>query len=267
MSQHNNQGHQYARDRNQMGDNQRSQRDGQARQFSTQGPQQGGYSGGYGQGQQGNHDYYGSSNNYGGTGYRDQYGNQAQRLNEDSDVSWREQRSYEGQERPWEGDYHRQDDDRQWMRGGGYGGYTGAAYASGSNFGGYGNYGMRAGRDDYADRGGERWSRNYRGLDRGDSDGRQYRSDQPNWHGGGDRSNAQQHGQQGGRFDPDYEQWRQEQMRSLDDDYHAWRTERYRKFSDEFGEWRKNRSSAISSAQGASAGSDAPATSNSNKKS
>ncbi len=41
--------------------------------------------------------------------------------------------------------------------------------------------------------------------------------------------------------DPDYAQWRDEQMRNLDQDYHAWRGERYKKFSEEFGEWRRNR--------------------------
>lgn len=46
------------------------------------------------------------------------------------------------------------------------------------------------------------------------------------------------------RFDPDYQQWREEQIRNLDNDYHSYRQERYRKFSDEFGTWRKNRESA-----------------------
>lgn len=46
---------------------------------------------------------------------------------------------------------------------------------------------------------------------------------------------------QQGQHDPDYQQWRDEQMRHLDNDYHAWRGERYKKFSDEFGEWRRNR--------------------------
>lgn len=43
-------------------------------------------------------------------------------------------------------------------------------------------------------------------------------------------------------FDPDYHQWRQEQMNSLDDDYRQYRQDRYKKFSDEFSTWRNNRS-------------------------
>lgn len=48
-------------------------------------------------------------------------------------------------------------------------------------------------------------------------------------------------GRQQGHYDPDYQQWREEQMRNLDKDYHAWRGERYKKFSDEFGAWRSSR--------------------------
>jgi len=42
-------------------------------------------------------------------------------------------------------------------------------------------------------------------------------------------------------FDPDYQQWRREQMRTLDEDYRNWRQDRYKKFSDEFGQWRSSR--------------------------
>lgn len=49
-----------------------------------------------------------------------------------------------------------------------------------------------------------------------------------------DRSRSQ-------NFDPDYYQWRQEQMENLDRDYQAWRSDRYKKFSDEFNNWRTNR--------------------------
>lgn len=44
------------------------------------------------------------------------------------------------------------------------------------------------------------------------------------------------------RFDPDYDQWRSEQLRNLDDDYDAWRKDRYKKFSAEFNAWRSSRS-------------------------
>ena len=44
------------------------------------------------------------------------------------------------------------------------------------------------------------------------------------------------------QFDPDYHQWREEQLNALDDDYRAWRGERYQKFADEFSQWRSGRS-------------------------
>ena len=54
------------------------------------------------------------------------------------------------------------------------------------------------------------------------------------------RHNPQQ-GQQHGHFDPDYHQWRTEQMNKLDEDYRSWRSDRYKKFSDEFKSWRSAR--------------------------
>ncbi len=44
------------------------------------------------------------------------------------------------------------------------------------------------------------------------------------------------------RFDPDYYQWRSEQLNALDADYQTWREERYKKFADEFSQWRSGRS-------------------------
>jgi len=62
-----------------------------------------------------------------------------------------------------------------------------------------------------------------------------------------DRTNArhlQERGRQEERHhDPDYDQWRREQMKALDDDYDAFRRERYQKFSDEFTTWRSSRQS------------------------
>jgi hypothetical protein len=49
--------------------------------------------------------------------------------------------------------------------------------------------------------------------------------------------------------DPDYHQWREEQIRKLDDDYDSWRNERYKKFSSDFDSWRKNRSGSASGAE------------------
>lgn len=53
--------------------------------------------------------------------------------------------------------------------------------------------------------------------------------------------------------DPDYQQWRDEQIRALDEDYKAWRDERYSAFSNEFGEWRKSRKDRPTSAAGGDA--------------
>lgn len=49
---------------------------------------------------------------------------------------------------------------------------------------------------------------------------------------------------QGRRYDPDYEQWRNEQMRQLDEDFEAYRRERYGKFAEDFNAWRARRTSA-----------------------
>lgn len=55
-------------------------------------------------------------------------------------------------------------------------------------------------------------------------------------------ADEQQHPSSGSdEFDPDYYQWRSEQMRALDDDYRAWRQERNGSFSDEFTAWRDER--------------------------
>ncbi|MES2980318.1 MAG: hypothetical protein V4731_18005 [Pseudomonadota bacterium] len=53
-------------------------------------------------------------------------------------------------------------------------------------------------------------------------------------------------------FDPDYYQWRSEQMRKLDRDYEQWRQERYQKFSEEFNRWRSQRDAPASSSSAAS---------------
>lgn len=42
-------------------------------------------------------------------------------------------------------------------------------------------------------------------------------------------------------FDPDYHQWRGEQMRQMDAEYEEWRRERYQRFSSEFDQWRSQR--------------------------
>ena len=56
-------------------------------------------------------------------------------------------------------------------------------------------------------------------------------------------------------YDPDYHNWRQEQLRALDDDYRNWRQERYRRFSDDFSQWRQGRQRGGSSIGGGETGS------------
>ena len=41
--------------------------------------------------------------------------------------------------------------------------------------------------------------------------------------------------------DPDYHQWRNQQIQNLDRDYGDWRRERFEKFSSDFNNWRSNR--------------------------
>lgn len=43
--------------------------------------------------------------------------------------------------------------------------------------------------------------------------------------------------------DPEYENWREDQLRAHDRDYHAWRTERRRAYDDDYANWREERQS------------------------
>lgn len=78
-----------------------------------------------------------------------------------------------------------------------------------------------------------------------------YESSHPSYRarGAGDwssRSGTNQHGQeQGDEFDPDYHQWRRDQLQTLDNDYRQFRQERFKKFSDEFSSWRTSRASEL----------------------
>lgn len=57
-----------------------------------------------------------------------------------------------------------------------------------------------------------------------------------------DRDWQHDHPQQDARHhDPDYHQWRTEQMRRLDEDYRLWRQDRYKKFTEDFDTWRSQR--------------------------
>lgn len=40
-------------------------------------------------------------------------------------------------------------------------------------------------------------------------------------------------------YDPDYKQWRTEQMRIFDEDYRNWRQDRFRRFAEDFNQWRR----------------------------
>ncbi len=74
--------------------------------------------------------------------------------------------------------------------------------------------------------------------------------------------------EKGQAFDPDYQQWRDEQIRNLDSDYETWRKDRYKKFSDEFNTWRSSRSTGNGAPSGSASekSSDKPGSSDSNSK-
>lgn len=129
---------------------------------------------------------------------------------------------------------------------GGYGGGYGPApgrrefgYGGGSGYGdqGYGRSRQDQGYSRHSQQGGwgghERsdFGRDTQGWDRGA--------------GGSNYGNSDQQYVRQGRtsepFDPDYHQWRQEQVDALDEDYRNWRNDRYKKFSDEFNKWRTER--------------------------
>lgn len=133
--------------------------------------------------------------------------------------------------------------------------------------GGYGAWGReaeesRSGHDGGGLRGGAPRSYGY-ALEAGGYGGPRH-----DWGGSaGDRFGSR-HGQgrgPGGRAqeerhpDPDYDQWRREQMKALDDDYDAFRRERYQKFSDEFSRWRASRQAGSEEGMTASGSSRAKA--------
>ena len=53
--------------------------------------------------------------------------------------------------------------------------------------------------------------------------------------------------------DPDYQQWRNEQLERFDDDFEAFRRERYGKFAEEFNTWRSSRANQKASSESSSA--------------
>lgn len=59
-------------------------------------------------------------------------------------------------------------------------------------------------------------------------------------------------------IDPDYHQWRSEQIRNLDRDYDDYRKERYGKFAEDFNKWRGDRTSRAQSDTGGSSDTETP---------
>jgi len=51
-------------------------------------------------------------------------------------------------------------------------------------------------------------------------------------------------GSQAPHRDPEYQQWREAQLRQLDADYDSWRKERYQNFPQDFDAWRSKRAAA-----------------------
>lgn len=152
-------------------------------------------------------------------------------------------------------------------------GYNEPGYAQDPGYQGYQGYqgqqgyGGRDARDSWRSQGGYNegrdWDRGGHGRFQGGSGG--YRSNAGPYAGsqtyggygdqlgyGSYQDRSQQH------HDPDYQQWREQQLRNLDDEYQSWRGERYKKFSDEFDSWRKNRQSQQASKADASASNAKP---------
>jgi len=114
----------------------------------------------------------------------------------------------------------------------------------------------RFGHDPEFDRSQRAWSAPYESPAFRDEEGRfasSYRDEDRGWGYGGNAYGFTRHAspaqQSRGHRDPDYQQWREDQLRMLDDDYDSWRKERYQKFSDDFSQWRTSRASGTSGQQ------------------
>jgi len=148
---------------------------------------------------------------------------------------------------------------REYLPGGG-----GGNRMDNDNYSGYGNYDTRGHHQGYSGyapqyrldeepwQGGPQNDEQY--ADRYDSRGPRYQcggSPEDRWSQGGGHQRHQGHRHQ----DPDYHQWRSEQIRNLDRDYEQYRQERYRNFASDFDKWRSTR---LPQGQSQSAGSDKP---------
>ena len=70
----------------------------------------------------------------------------------------------------------------------------------------------------------------------------------PGFHGQPGRAQGQGFDQDNdNEFEPDYREWRRQQISALDDDYRAYRSERQQKFSDDFETYRKNKTKSAGS--------------------
>ncbi len=109
----------------------------------------------------------------------------------------------------------------------------------------YGQYGLRDTEQRYSQDSRDQYDRDQQGRFSGGFEEEQRGVGYQSGYGGyGQGYGGRQGGdaQQRDQFDPDYSQWRREQMRALDDDYQQWREDRFKKFSDEFSTWRSSRS-------------------------
>ena len=141
-----------------------------------------------------------------------------------------------------------------------------------SGRGGQGSFGGQASDNDYGNRGITESGnfRNYgaRGRNAGPTSGRAWADDdagpsnRDRYGDNGYQGNWTQ-GQRGQSYhDPDYHQWRSEQLNRLDRDYEEWRQHRYQRFADDFDTWRANRgsrgaSNEVSGQQAGTSGQDA----------
>ncbi|MBV8635404.1 MAG: hypothetical protein JO002_12995 [Burkholderiaceae bacterium] len=150
---------------------------------------------------------------------------------------------------------------------------SGSGYVGNEGFGrdsrhdqGYGSsehthYGARGHGDTYfghprspGDEGRDQWR--HQGYDQ--DFGRHGGYDRPQYqHGGSPEGHWSESGTRQGQrhHDPDYDQWRNEQISNLDRDYHEYRQERYKKFSSDFDAWRSNRPSREQDQSSGSSGS------------
>ena len=119
--------------------------------------------------------------------------------------------------------------------------------------GGQGSFGGQASDNDFGNRGITESGNfgNYGGSARGRDPGPTYgrssaddyqRPDNRDRYGDNGYQGNFQQGQRGQAYhDPDYHQWRREQLDKLDRDYEEWRQHRYQRFADDFDTWRASR--------------------------